>query len=91
MSEVLAFRSPTGEDMLRVIQLQSRTSPHRATLAQDYSKIQQATKQSKQQQYLSDWIEEKINSTFISVDERYQGCPAMQDWLNDSRQVGVRP
>ena len=91
MSEVLSFRSATGEDMLRVIQLQSRTSPHRATLAQDYSKIQQATKQSKQQQYLSDWIEEKINSTFISVDERYQGCPAIQDWLNDSRQAGVRP
>ena len=91
ISNVLQFRAPTGDDMLHVIQLQSQTSPHRATLAQDYSKIQSATKQAKQQSFLSDWIEGKINATFISIDERYHGCPQVQNWLKDSRQVGVRP
>ncbi len=91
VSDPMEYRSQTGDDMLRVIQLQSRTSPHRATLKQDYSKIQQATIQAKQQQYLSDWIEEKIGSTFISVDERYHGCPTVQNWLSDSRQAGIRP
>ena len=91
ISSVIPFRGVTGDEMLRVVQLQGRSAPHRATLAQDYSKIQVATKQSKQQQYLSDWIEEKVGSTFISIDERYHGCPAVQDWLRDSRQVGVRP
>ena len=85
VSDVMAFRSPTGDQMLRVVQLQSRTAPHRATLKQDYAKIQQATIQAKQQQYLSDWIEGKINSTFISVDDRYGRCPQVQTWLEDSR------
>lgn len=91
ISEVLEFRSPTGEQMLHVVQLQSRTSPHRATLKQDYAKIQQATIQAKQQEYLSDWIAERIQSTFISVDERYHVCPSVMNWLNESRQTVVRP
>ncbi|OAV44661.1 peptidylprolyl isomerase [Lewinella sp. 4G2] len=92
VSDVLEFRSPTGDKLLRIVQLQSQTSPHRATLKQDYSKIQQATIQAKQQSYLSDWIEERINSTFVSIDERYEACPAVQNWLNDSRQAkSIRP
>lgn len=93
ISEVMAFRSPSGDEMLRVVQLQAQTEPHRATLAQDYAKIQQATIQSKQQQYLSDWIEKTINATFVEIDDRYYRCPQVQNWLNDSRQLGkeVRP
>ena len=89
LSGVMEFRGPTGDPLLRVVQLQSRTSPHRATLSQDYAKIQDATRNAKQQQYLSDWIEDKVGSTFIKIDERYQGCPQIQSWLEDSRQIIV--
>ena len=89
LSGVMEFRGPTGDPLLRVVQLQSRTSPHRATLSQDYAKIQDATRNAKQQQYLSDWIEDKVGSTFIKIDERYQACPQMQSWLEDSRQIIV--
>ena len=89
LSGVMEFRGPTGDPLLRVVQLQSRTSPHRATLSQDYAKIQDATRNAKQQQYLSDWIEDKVGSTFIKIDERYQSCPQIQSWLEDSRQIIV--
>ena len=89
ISEVMEFSGPRGETMLRIAQLQSRSSPHRASLAQDYAKIQDATKSSKQQKYLSDWIEKTIGSTFVMVDERYRPCPAIQNWLNDSRKIVV--
>ena len=89
LSGVMEFRGPTGDPLLRVVQLQSRTSPHRATLSQDYAKIQDATRNAKQQQYLSDWIEDKVGSTFIKIDERYQACPQIQSWLEDSRQIIV--
>lgn len=87
VSEPLEFKGPRGGALLRIVQLQSRTSPHRASLAQDYAKIQEATKSAKQQQFLSDWIERTIGSTFVQIDERYHGCPAVQNWLNDSRQL----
>ncbi|MCP9236407.1 peptidylprolyl isomerase [Lewinella sp. JB7] len=89
LSEVLEFRGPAGDPMLRVVQLQSRTSPHRATLSQDYAKIQDATKNAKQQQYLSDWIQKRVSSTFIKIDERYQACPQIKVWIEDSRKITV--
>lgn len=87
VSDVLEFKGPRGERMLHVIQLQSRTAPHRATLSRDYAKIQDATKQAEQQKYLSDWIEKTINSTFVFIDERYGACPTVQNWLEDSRKI----
>lgn len=87
ISEVMDYKGPRGEDMLRIVQLQSRSSPHKASLTQDYAKIQDATKNAKQQQYLSDWIEETISSTFVMVDKRYHPCPSVQNWLKDSRKI----
>jgi peptidyl-prolyl cis-trans isomerase SurA len=93
ISKVLEYADPGGEKMLRIVQLQSRSAPHRASLSLDYAKIQDATEQAKQQQHLSDWIEKTISSTFFTVDTRYNGCPSVQNWLKDSRQIarGVRP
>lgn len=87
ISEVMEYKGPRGEDMLRVVQLQSRSSPHKASLTQDYAKIQDATKNAKQQQYLSDWIEKTIGSTFVMVDKRYHPCPSVQNWMKDSRKI----
>lgn len=84
ISAPFEFRAPTGENMFRIVQLQSRTAPHRANLTQDYSKIQQAAIQSKQSQYLSDWIAKTLNSTYISIDGRYEGCPQLDKWRNDA-------
>lgn len=89
LSDVLEFRGPAGEIMLRVVQLQSRSSPHRATLSQDYAKIQDATKNAKQQDSLSDWIQKRVGSTFIKIDERYTACPQIQVWIEDSRKITV--
>ena len=89
LSEVMEFRGPTGDPLLRVVQLRSRTSPHRATLSQDYAKIQDATKNAKQQEYLSDWIERRVGSTFVEIDERYHACPQIKIWLEDSRKITV--
>ncbi|WP_420457720.1 peptidylprolyl isomerase [Neolewinella sp.] len=89
LSEVMEFRGPTGDPLLRIVQLRSRSSPHRATLSQDYAKIQDATKNAKQQEYLSDWIERRVGSTFVEIDERYHACPQIKIWLEDSRKITV--
>ncbi|MEM9836779.1 MAG: peptidylprolyl isomerase, partial [Bacteroidota bacterium] len=88
VSEPLEFRGPTGDVMLRIIQLQSRTRPHQAGLDRDYSKIQEATKQAKQSQYLSKWISETLGKTFIWIDPRYKDCPSLDVWSENSRTMG---
>lgn len=82
------FASPTGETMYRFVQLQSRTSPHRANLQQDYNKIMTATKDSKQNEYLSEWIESKVASTYILIDDRFKTCTNLSKWREDAL---VRP
>jgi len=78
------FASPTGETYYRIVQLQSRTLPHRANLQQDYNKIMLATKDSKQNEFLSEWIQKKVASTYIQIDGRFDACPNLGKWKEDS-------
>ncbi len=89
ISVPIEFSNPIGEPMLRIIQLQSRTSPHRANLQQDYSKIRTATEQSKQSESLDEWIAEKVAATYVTLDERFAGCPELQKWDKSDQSVGV--
>ena len=76
----LSFRSQTGDVVFKLIQLQSRTPPHKASLRQDYSKILNAAKQSKRNEAFNEWIDEKILGTFILLDRTYDGCENLQRW-----------
>ena len=87
-TQAFPFAGPTGETMYRIVQLQSRTDPHRANLQQDYNKIMTATRDSKQNEFLSSWIEKTVASTYILIDDRFQSCPNLDKWTEDAL---VRP
>lgn len=87
ISSPFEFNDPTGEPYYRIIQLQSRTAPHRANLALDYSKIQKAAIDSKTNQYVNEWVEEKVEATYIDIDHRYDGCPQITKW----KKKDIRP
>ncbi|MDX1408770.1 MAG: peptidylprolyl isomerase, partial [Saprospiraceae bacterium] len=76
----LSFRTQTGDVIFKLIQLQSRTPPHRASLQQDYSKIRNAARQSKRNVAFNKWIEERITNTYILVDGTYEGCENLERW-----------
>jgi peptidyl-prolyl cis-trans isomerase SurA len=81
----LEFRDPSGEVQFHIIQLQSKTPPHKANLLQDYSKIQKASIESKKNEYINLWIDDKIGSTFIRLEQKYSTCPNLDIWINQSR------
>lgn len=81
VSAPFEFTDPAGETYFRIIQLQSRTAPHRANLQQDYSKIQQATIESKKNEFINEWVQEKVDATYIDVDPMYNGCPQVGKWV----------
>ncbi len=74
------FRANTGDLIYKIFRLQSRTPPHRASLGQDYSRIQEAARQSKRNQAFNEWIDENIQNTYIEVDPHFQGCPNLESW-----------
>ncbi len=83
ISEPFEFSGPTGETYYRIVQLQSRTAPHRANLVQDYSKIQQAAIESKKGEFINEWVQEKVEATYIDVDPMYNHCPQLSKWYQE--------
>jgi len=82
LSEPLEYIDRGGETMYRVIKLDSRTKPHRASLEQDYSRIQSFAKESKKNLYYNKWMIEKMEETFIKVDGDLSTCQNLVQWID---------
>ncbi|GIV31378.1 MAG: peptidylprolyl isomerase [Saprospiraceae bacterium] len=88
-SNPFTYTTPRGEVLFRIVQLQSRTPPHRASLATDYSKIQAATIEQKKMQVLNEWLRQKLRDTYVHIDDYFmRQCPELSYWV---QQEGMRP
>ena len=84
-SDVLPFSSvdKTGETKqgYRIIWLKSESKPHKASLDQDYSKIQAAAKAEKQQKQLEAWVKLHRSKNYVRIDDSMKSCPQMAKWI----------
>lgn len=80
ISPPIEYRTPLGDYSYKIVQLQGRTPPHQASLKQDYSRIQDAARESKRNQVFSDWIDKHIPNTYIMLDPQYRECPNIDRW-----------
>ncbi len=80
LSKPIDIQGPTGEKMFRLVRLLSKTSPHKANLGQDYSKIQAAALDQKKNEYLIKWLTDHAGATFINVDPIYGSCATLAKW-----------
>ncbi len=88
ISSPFEFRGQTGEINYRIVQLQSRTSPHTANLQLDYSKIRQAAIDSKRNEFINNWVDEKISDTFLQIEaSKAKTCPNLQTWVQDRTMI----
>jgi peptidyl-prolyl cis-trans isomerase SurA len=89
-SEVLpySFTDKTGEkkEGYRIVYLKSESKPHKASLQTDYSKIQSAAKQKKQQEELVKWIGLNKSHVYIKIDDSFKNCGAMKKWLGADKE-----
>jgi peptidyl-prolyl cis-trans isomerase SurA len=81
ISKPYNFADQRGEPFFRLVQLQSRTDPHVASLEKDYSKIQMAAIEQKKASFLSNWIQQKVDATYIQIGPSYQSCEALAKWF----------
>ncbi|MCB0587054.1 MAG: peptidylprolyl isomerase, partial [Phaeodactylibacter sp.] len=86
-SKPFEFRDQVGDIYYRIVQLQSRTSPHKANLKQDYSKIQKAAIEAKKSDFISQWIRDKVDATYINIDPLFNDCPVLEKW----KEKDIRP
>ncbi|HAQ39275.1 MAG TPA: peptidylprolyl isomerase [Saprospirales bacterium] len=83
ISQPLEIKSQSGETQYQLIKLLTRTKPHRANLKEDYSRIQEFAKESKKSEYINDWLQDKIKSNYIFIDDYYlNACPSLKSWIS---------
>jgi peptidyl-prolyl cis-trans isomerase SurA len=79
VSEILEFEE-RGEKIFKIIQLQSKSRPHRASLDTDYSKIEEFAKESKKNEYFNTWMDNKIKNTHILINDSFKTCPNLDKY-----------
>ncbi len=84
IAEPFRFKAPDGSEMFRLVQLVSRSKPHKADLKLDYGKIQTAALEQKKGEYTEKWVLEKLNSTYLSVSDMFSDCPNLQEMIGIS-------
>ena len=70
-----------GKQDYRVYYLKSRTNPHKATLEDDYSRIQALALDQKKMTTIDDWIVTRLKSSYISISPGYRDCKFQRSWI----------
>jgi peptidyl-prolyl cis-trans isomerase SurA len=68
----------SGNKIYKIIKLKTRTKPHYANLKEDYQYLQEMTKLNKQNEIISEWIEEMLKITYVRINDEFKTC----DFLN---------
>lgn len=73
--------SAEGNELYRLVFLKSRTAPHKATLKDDYSKIQSLAEEEKKTETMAKWIKTKAAKTYIIIKDDYLDCDILKKWM----------
>ena len=80
-SQPAEFSDERQKKGIRIVQLTTRTDPHRENLKDDYNKIAQRALEEKKNEVMEKWFTTKIPSYYINIDKEYQSCNEMQKWM----------
>lgn len=81
ISAPIAHKTEDGKDAYKIIRLKSRSEAHVANLKDDYNVIQGWALQNKNEGIISEWIKDRIATTYIRIDKEYLGCKFQNKWL----------
>ncbi|MBX3240396.1 MAG: peptidylprolyl isomerase [Chitinophagaceae bacterium] len=81
-SKPMPFTDERGKKGARILFLQSKSEPHRENLKDDYNKIAQRVLEDKKGETLNRWLQTKMPTFYMTVDDEYKQCPDIATWLS---------
>lgn len=84
VSKSISYQTKDGLEAFRIVQLRSETKAHKASLKDDYHRIQAVALASKQDDALNEWVKERLDNTFIQIDPDYHECKEIKTWLKQN-------
>ncbi|MDB5221922.1 MAG: PpiC-type peptidyl-prolyl cis-trans isomerase [Chitinophagaceae bacterium] len=79
-SQPFEYTDERGKKGVRIVQLITRSEPHRENIKDDYNKIAQRALEDKKNDTLEKWFYKNIPTFYINVDNEYKGCAEMKKW-----------
>ncbi|WP_317194743.1 peptidylprolyl isomerase [Aequorivita echinoideorum] len=84
LSKVITDRDYTGKSKLKILTVTKKYQEHPADYVKDYERIQKLALREKQIKVINDWQNDKIDETYISINQDYQDCEYAGNWLKKS-------
>ena len=71
-----------GKLVCVVAKLKSRVEMHRATITEDFQTMENIVLAKRKEEFIKDWIKDKIKNTYIRINDRYKNCNfEYQGWV----------
>ena len=74
ISKAFETKDDKSRTVYKIIYLKSLTLPHTANLTDDYQRIQDMALANKKQKTVDEWINKKLKSTYIHIDDTFIKC-----------------
>ncbi len=74
----------TGKKAVRIVEIISKTQPHRENLKDDYDIVSQRALEEKKNKALEDWFANKMPNFYINISKDYASCPELGKWIESS-------
>ena len=81
ISDPIYMETASGDYAYRLLFLQKQTKPHKANLNDDYQMINNYALSAKKQDETIKWVNRKVKSTFIKIDDSYKNCLFNYKWI----------
>ncbi|MDQ2718186.1 MAG: peptidylprolyl isomerase [Bacteroidota bacterium] len=81
------FSDATGKKGVRIVEILSKSEPHRENLKDDYNKVAQRALEEKKNDALEVWFVKHIPTFYVNIAPEYQSCPEMKKWTERSNTV----
>ncbi len=83
-SKPTVFTDDRGKKGVRIVQLISRSEPHRENLKDDYNTIAQRALEEKKNDALQRWFQSKISTYYIMIDDEFKNCSNLAKWQKNA-------
>jgi peptidyl-prolyl cis-trans isomerase SurA len=74
ISEPYASKDSKGKLVYKIVKLKNLSDPHRANLKSDYTFLSDIALNDKMNKVIKDWVDEKIETSYIYIDESFKRC-----------------
>lgn len=79
-SPVMPHTGSDAKQSYRIINLKSRTEPHKANMQDDYLRLLSMATFEKQKNTITDWIAKKSKNTYIKISSDFNTCKLEYNW-----------